>query len=419
MREDIYRNFPSLRNEIEKVGDYMKHQLVSSYFIFILLGLFCTPFLTTISHASSDYFDIISQDTIVSLDQGEQQGQEHMVTYENLFLSVVTVQAPGPLQGFLRIGMNYFNSGTNGRTLFEFNLEHLNFFFDLTGDGCQTWLAERIGSGYFLQVADVLIYSMSPFGNADWLKVHPELMRNSGITNYEFISFYSTLMGQSPVLNWGIKETLVFALQFGNQIYWNVNITLDFSLNFHFIVTDNVAYLSYESKLENCSIHNSIQQIYDFARINLALEWKTDSSVFKGLTHSPINWNLDNIGNEGVTAANISAGEMIDEGLVIGKIYFGTQCIKNNISLYPIINSAISLRSARSGNDFLSINSSTQLYYSQTISNYSSSDAILYSQCEFYFASSTLNIIFIVLFNVILSVIIVMKGFRSQRRGNS
>ena len=402
-----------------KRGVLTGNRLVASYFICILLGLIYTPFLTTISHASSDYFDIISRGQTVYLAEGEQQGLEQIVTYENLFLSVVTVQTPGPLQGYIRIGINYFNSETNGRTLFEFNLERLNFFFDLTGDGGQTWLAERIGSGYLLQDADALIYSLSPFGNAEWLKVHPELIRNNGITNYEFIPFNNTLMGQSSVLNWGIKETLFYALKFGNKIYWDVNVTLDFRLDFHFMLIDNVAYLSYESELENCSIHNLIQQIYDFSRINLALEWKAEVSIFKGLTHSLVTWNLDDVLNEGVTVSNISIGEMIDEGLVIGKMYFGTQCIKNNIDLYPIINSAISLRNTNNADNFLSTNSSTQLYYSQTIANFSSSDAILFSQGEFYFASSTLNIIFIVLFNMMLTVIILMKGLKSNRRGDS
>ena len=340
-------------------------------------------------------------------------GQEYLISYENLFLDFIFVKDEGPLQGYFQIKIIYNNLNTDGQTSLILTLERLNFFLDLNGDQCQTWIAEYIDNIFYLLDIDDLICSFNPISNIDWVKKHPEFDRYYGVNNFRFIPFSEFRTESDTILSWGIKESLIFALKYDEIVYWDCNITLDFCLLFHLTVKNNIAYLEYEIYIENCSINEWIQIIYGFLSINLGLEWNTEVSVIKGLTCSSAFWSLDDLYFDCTTAINITIGKIVEDNIVTGKLNLGTTYIKNKDTVLPLFTSAISLQDHNNAND-----KSTQLRYSQTIFDYTAENISLSSQFEFYYDSNTLNIIFIIFFNLIFSIIILKKRLQLKRKDN-
>ncbi|MFX1293617.1 MAG: hypothetical protein ACFFD2_01975 [Promethearchaeota archaeon] len=383
------------------------------YLIFGLLLSVCTPFFSSYSYTIADYYDIIYREKKVKLDWNEQIGMEYILMYENLFLDVTVVENEGPLQGYLQTEITYDNSKTDGQTSFNFNLERINFFIDLNGDQCQSWTAYLLNSTYILVDIDNLICSFAPISSISWIKNNTEYDRHYGVKNFNFIWFYETLTEYGSILNWGIEETLVFALKYDKIIFWDYNITLNFRLLFHFTNDNGIAYLQHEVYIENCSINKWIELFYNFTSINLALEWNSDVSVTNGLVSSPAVWSLNDQIIECSTAYNITNSKILENGKSIGQLNLGTTYVENDAAIYPLLTSAIPLQLFTRDQAEAD---STQLRYSQTIPNYLTSDISFSSQFEFYCASTTLNIIFIILFNIILSIIFIKKGVNIKGR---
>ncbi|MHA1650234.1 MAG: hypothetical protein ACTSYB_08570 [Candidatus Helarchaeota archaeon] len=391
-----------------------KHMRKAYYFILGLLISICMPFFSLTSYANTEYYDIISREKQVRLEWGEQMGLEHLIVYENLFLDIIVVGTEGPLQGYLQISITYENSENNRQTTLSFNLEQLNFFKDLNGDQCQTWIAWLEESGYTLENIDDLIFSIIPMGSVDWIKNHPETERNYGVSNFQFIGFSEVNTEIGTFLKWEVRESLIYALKCNDIIYWDINFTVDFNLIFYFTIENNIAYLTYEIELENSSTDEAFPYMPKNLATNLALEWHSEVSVMKGLTNAPVFWSLNDLLYEGVTVANVSTGKIIDDGATIGILNFDSNYTENTEPNDQIYTSAIPLQSlSRTQND----PKPAQLQFSNTIYNYTGEDTSFSSQFQFYFSSSTLNIIFIVLFNVSLSFILLKKGFKFRRRG--
>jgi len=110
---------------------------------------------------------------------------------------------------------------------------------------------------------------------------------------------------------------------------------------------------------------------------------------------------------------NITIGKIVEDNIVTGKLNLGTTYIKNKDTVLPLFTSAISLQDHNNAND-----KSTQLRYSQTIFDYTAENISLSSQFEFYYDSNTLNIIFIIFFNLIFSIIILKKRLQLKRKDN-
>ncbi len=391
-----------------------KHHITACYLLFVILFSFCFPFYAKISNASNDYYDIIEREKNIELEETEQIGTEYRIIYENLFIDILVVKNVGPLQGFFQIGITYDNSETDGQTSLIMNLQRLNFFLDNNGDQCQSWIASQIIADFGLEDIDNLICSIIPMSNIGWIKKNFEFNRTSGVDDIRFIPFFKTQNKTDTFLNWGIQQKLIYALSYENKTYWNYNITMDFCISFRFFVRNKVAYLEHYIRLENCSIHQWIPILLEFSSINLALEWKSEVSVTKGFVESPVLWSLNNLIYECVTVAGVSSGKIINDNVDLGTLKLGTSYLVNNQTSYQLRTSAIPLqkRSKTEGNV-----TSTKLLYAQTIVNYQEENITLGSKFEFYISSNTLNIVFIVLFNVLISVIIVLKGLDLKRRG--
>ncbi len=370
------------------------------------------PFYTINSFASSGYFDIIVREKNVSLDGISQAGREYLAVYENLFLGVTVVEDEGPLQGFLQMGLTYENSRAEGQTSLIFNLEKLNFFVDLDEDLCQTWVAQIMGSNFVLINLDQLICAISPIGTWEWVVMHPEFARHSGISNFNFIPFYQNSLASGADLVWGIEETVVCALKYNGIIYWDYYITLDFRILFNFHISDTTAYLEYTVDVENCSISEWYQIIHGFTTLNLAMEWATDISVTRGLQSSPPYATMGDSFSEYTTAINVNGCQFSEGGGIIGQIHLADTYYENSSVVKPLYTSAIILRQY-SGSQ--TVQDMTHFHYSQTITDYTGENVMLSSQMEIYFASNTLNIIFIILFNGVLSIIFLRKKSRFGR----
>ncbi|MHA1359988.1 MAG: hypothetical protein ACTSRC_17865 [Candidatus Helarchaeota archaeon] len=392
---------------------YTKVRSKSCGILFVLFFSVYMSICAVNSFASTGYFDIIIRDKNVMLDWNSQMGKTYLIIYENLVLGVTVVEDEGPLQGYFQIDINYENSGGGKQTALTFKLEHLNFFIDMDDDLCQTWSAQFIGSNLILTEIDEIISAIAPISTWDWILAHPEYLRHSGIEDFKFIPFFENFTESGSELVWGIEETVKYALKYEDIVYWDYYITLKFRILFHFQLRGSTAYLEYEAQVENCSISEWFEYYHGFSSLNLAFEWTAELSVTRGMQTSPTSVTMDdNEEFEYETALYINNCEFLGNGEMVGQINLGTTFLEDDNAIQQLYTSAIYIRQYENNQGNLD---TSYLRYSQTIPDYEGEKISVSSQMELYFATNTVNIIFILLFNVIFSIILMRKGIKAKK----